>query len=109
MRLMVEAMAVQWGLQQVRDTELTVGDTMESSLDVRSTPLRCATFPPLSVSEHVTPPTGETTYQHPTRPSHYHACSAEHLTNVVDLACAGTSNVRDRQAFEVRVGATTRK
>ena len=35
MQEIAEAMDVQWGLQHVREIQLTVGDTMDSLLDVR--------------------------------------------------------------------------
>ena len=35
MRLVVEAMDVEWGLQHVGDIQLTLGDMIESLLDVR--------------------------------------------------------------------------
>ena len=35
MRLVVEAMDVEWGLQHVREIQLMVRDAMESLLDVR--------------------------------------------------------------------------
>ena len=39
MEEMVEAMDAEWGLQQVREIQLMVGNTMENLLNVRSTPV----------------------------------------------------------------------
>ena len=45
MREVVEAMDVEWGLQHVREIQLTVGDMMKCLLDVKGTPPCCLTFP----------------------------------------------------------------